>query len=86
MPGLAITPSGDGYRTKENTTDCNYAIPATYCGDRLVPIETVQAVIAELYEMASSFTSCEEEECAGPEHLGKAVEQLAKHCELRSNS
>jgi len=63
--------------------DCsNYSIPATYCGDRLVPIETVQAVIAELYDMAYSCTS--EEECVGPEHLGNAVERLAKHCELRS--
>ena len=66
--------------------DCNYAIPATYCGDRLVPIETVQAVIAELYEMAWSYTSSEEDECVRLEHLGQAVEQLAEYCILRRKS
>ena len=66
--------------------DCNYAIPATYCGDHLVPIETVQAVIAELYEMAWSYTSLEEDECVRLEHLGQAVEQLAEYCILRRKS
>lgn len=65
--------------------DCNYAIPATYCGDRLVPIETVQAVIAELYQMAHSFTSYDEG-FPGPEELGKAVLGLEEHCALRMKS
>jgi len=64
--------------------DCNYAIPATYCGDRLVPIETVQAVIAELYQMAFSYTS--DEGFPGPEELGKAVSWLEEHCALRMKS
>ena len=66
--------------------DCNYAIPATYCGDHLVPIETVQAVINEIHQIASSYLSWEDDECLEPEHLGLAVLQLEKHCALRRQS
>ena len=64
--------------------DCNYAIPATYCGSRLVPLETVQAVIEEVHQMAASFIPYEG--AIGPEELGKALLWLEEHCASRTKS
>lgn len=56
----------------------------TYCGDRDVSLETVKAVLKELYQLASSYVDLDG--CIGPEELGKAVYQLESYCANRMKS
>ena len=59
-------------------------VATTYCGDRDVSLETVEAVLKELYQLASSYVDLHG--CIGPEELGKAVYQLESHCANRMKS
>ena len=56
----------------------------TYCGDRAVSLETVEAVLKELYQLASSYVDLDG--CIGPKELGKAVYQLESYCVNRMKS
>ena len=59
-------------------------VATTYCGDRDVSLETVRAVLAEVYELASGYVDYGDP--IGHEAVGKAVYQLEDYCVSRMKS